>query len=62
MVINIDEIIKQVQVIICEPVTPIFLPKYPEAIEPNKGNIIIDKYIYVLSDIVPLTTFYNLFI
>ena len=29
----------------CDPFTPIFLPKKPEAIELNKGNIIIDKYI-----------------
>lgn len=35
----------EVQVMICDPVTPIFLPKKPEAIEPNKGNIIIIKYI-----------------
>ena len=29
----------------CEPVTPIFLPKNPEIIELNKGNIIMVKYI-----------------
>jgi hypothetical protein len=29
----------------CEPVTPTFLPKNPETIELNKGNIIIVKYI-----------------
>jgi hypothetical protein len=40
VVVTID-----VQVMICEPVTPIFLPKKPEAIEPNRGNIIIIKYI-----------------
>src|ERR1700722_12151972 len=32
-------------VIICDPVTPTFLPKKPETIDPNKGNIIILKYI-----------------
>ena len=35
----------QVQVTNCEPFTPIFLPKNPETIEPNKGNIIIVIYI-----------------
>ena len=39
--------IKQVQVMIFEPVTPTFLPRKPETIEPNKGNNIIDKYIFV---------------
>ena len=29
----------------CEPVTPTFLPKNPEIIELNKGNIIMVKYI-----------------
>jgi hypothetical protein len=38
-------IITDVHVINCEPVTPIFLPKKPEAIEPNNGNNIIAKYI-----------------
>lgn len=33
------------QVINWDPVTPTFLPKNPEIIEPNKGNIIIVKYI-----------------
>ena len=28
-----------------DPVTPTFLPKNPEIIEPNKGNAIIVKYI-----------------
>lgn len=32
-------------VIVCEPVTPNFLPKNPETIEPNKGSMIIVKYI-----------------
>ena len=32
-------------VIIWDPVTPTFLPKKPETIEPNKGNIITVKYI-----------------
>jgi hypothetical protein len=37
-------------VIICDPDTPAFLPKKPDAIDPNKGNIIILKYIiYILS-------------
>jgi hypothetical protein len=34
-----------VHVIICAPDTPIFLPKKPEAIDPNSGNIIITRYI-----------------
>lgn len=33
-------------VISCAPVTPTFLPKNPEAIDPSKGNIIMAKYIY----------------
>src|ERR1700754_4466226 len=32
-------------VITCAPLTPTFLPKKPETIDPNKGNIIILKYI-----------------
>jgi hypothetical protein len=28
-----------------EPVTPIFLPKKPDDIEPRRGKIIIKKYI-----------------
>jgi hypothetical protein len=40
VVINTD-----VHVINCAPLVPTFLPKNPEAIEPNKGNIIIVKYI-----------------
>jgi len=32
-------------VINCAPLTPIFLPKNPEAIDPNKGKTIIAKYI-----------------
>src|ERR1700761_3449968 len=43
VVINIDE-----HVIICAPVTPIFLPKNPAINEPNKGNNIIVKYINFL--------------
>jgi hypothetical protein len=36
-------------VINCAPVTPTFLPKKPETIDPNKGKIIILKYIiYIL--------------
>jgi hypothetical protein len=34
-----------VQVIICEPVTPTFLPKKPAIMEPNRGKIKIVKYI-----------------
>ena len=37
--------ITDVQDITCDPLTPIFLPKNPEAIEDNKGNIIIIRYI-----------------
>lgn len=37
--------ITQPLVINCEPVTPTFLPKNPEIIEPNRGNIIMFKYI-----------------
>lgn len=40
VVVTINE-----HVIIWEPVTPIFLPKNPDTIEPNKGNVIIVKYI-----------------
>ena len=43
--------ITQVLVSICEPVTPTFLPKNPETIEPSKGNIIIAKYIVYLYSI-----------
>jgi hypothetical protein len=35
----------KVQVNKCDPFTPIFLPKNPEDIEPNKGKIIKVKYI-----------------
>ena len=38
----------QLQVIIWAPVTPIFLPKNPETIEPSNGNIISVKYINIL--------------
>jgi hypothetical protein len=34
-----------VQAIKCDPFTPIFLPKNPDIIDANKGNIIIVKYI-----------------
>jgi hypothetical protein len=34
-----------VHVINWAPLTPTFLPKNPETIEPNKGNIIMAKYI-----------------
>jgi len=37
------------QVNIRAPLTPTFLPKKPDTIDPNKGNIIIVKYIiYIL--------------
>jgi hypothetical protein len=42
---NIVVNITAVQVIIWDPVTPIFLPKKPEAIDPNSGKIIIVRYI-----------------
>src|SRR5271166_3444877 len=32
-------------VINCAPLTPTFLPKNPAAIDPNKGKVIIAKYI-----------------
>jgi hypothetical protein len=35
----------ELHVINCAPLTPIFLPKNPETIEPKSGKIIIDKYI-----------------
>src|SRR5579871_269058 len=35
----------KIQVKKCDPFTPIFLPKNPEDIEPNKGKIIKAKYI-----------------
>lgn len=38
-------IITELHVIIWAPVTPIFLPKNPEIIEANKGNMIKVKYI-----------------
>jgi hypothetical protein len=42
---NILVVDTDVHVKICDPVTPIFLPKKPDAIDPNRGNNIIDKYI-----------------
>ena len=46
---NITVIIMFKDVNICAPVTPAFLPKKPETIHPNKGKIIILKYIiYIL--------------
>ena len=36
-------IITQPDVIICDPLTPTFLPKKPETIDPNKGNTIMAK-------------------
>lgn len=42
-------VITHVHVIMWDPVTPTFLPKNPEIIEPNKGNVINVKYIYLNS-------------
>ena len=42
---NIIVNIKDVQAIRCDPFIPTFLPKNPDIIEANKGNIIIVKYI-----------------
>lgn len=38
-------VITDAHVIKCAPLTPTFLPKKPETIEPNKGKIINVKYI-----------------
>jgi len=49
---NIDNIVVITtfeHVISCAPLTPTFLPKKPDTIHPNKGKIIILKYIiYIL--------------
>src|SRR5579875_973919 len=46
---NIVVIITQTLVIICDPLTPIFLPKKPENTDPNIGSTIKAKYIiYIL--------------
>ena len=46
---NIVVIITFEHVIICAPLTPTFLPKKPDTIDPNNGKIIILKYIiYIL--------------
>src|SRR6202051_186549 len=38
-----------VHVINCAPLTPTFLPKKPDTIDPNKGKVIMAKYIiYIL--------------
>ncbi len=37
--------ITKLEVINCNPVTPIFLPKRPEAIDSSNGKVIIAKYI-----------------
>jgi len=42
---NVVVVITDKQVINCAPLTPIFLPKKPEAIDPNKGSIIMARYI-----------------
>ena len=55
---NIEDSIKHVQVIKCEPVTPIFRPRRPETSEPKKGKIKIERYIssyeLVLNEMFPL--------
>ena len=46
---NTVVVITETLVISCAPLTPTFLPKNPETIEPNKGNIITARYIiYIL--------------
>src|SRR6476469_3815461 len=46
---NIVVIITLAHVINCAPLTPTFLPKKPDTIDPNNGKIIILKYIiYIL--------------
>ena len=42
---NTEMIVVITTVMNWDPVTPTFLPKNPEIIEPNKGSIIIVKYI-----------------
>ena len=42
---NTVVVITAVHVIIWAPETPIFLPKKPDAIDPNSGKIIIARYI-----------------
>jgi hypothetical protein len=42
---NTVVIITAVHVIMCDPENPIFLPKKPDAIDPNSGKIIIARYI-----------------
>jgi len=44
-VARIVVVITDVHVIICDPLTPTFLPKNPEIIEPSKGSITMIKYI-----------------
>jgi hypothetical protein len=45
---NVVTIIER-HVINCAPLTPTFLPKNPETIAPNKGKVIMAKYIiYIL--------------
>lgn len=41
-------IITHEHAMICDPFTPDFLPKNPEAIEPNRGKVIRVKYINIL--------------
>jgi hypothetical protein len=49
IIANSVGIITQLHVINCDPVTPNFLPKKPDVIDPNIGNTIKAKYInYIL--------------
>jgi hypothetical protein len=48
-IVNSVVIIIVTDVIDCAPLTPTFLPKKPETIDPNKGKVIIARYIiYIL--------------
>ena len=49
MIASIVVITTELVVIICDPLTPIFLPKNPDEIEASNGKVIITKYIiYIL--------------
>src|SRR3984885_751898 len=49
IIANIVVIITHVHDINCAPLTPTFLPKKPETIDPNNGKVIIARYIiYIL--------------
>jgi hypothetical protein len=45
IITNTVVVIIETHVTNCAPLTPIFLPKKPEIIDPIRGSIIIDKYI-----------------